>query len=224
MLTATRQIGVSRKGQVTEAYAARKARITHQAYAAMKRGRLPLHDLSVQAVAQVCRMKAPNVYRYFAAPALDRIRTCLSVAGTKELTACVQGVLDTSKGDRGVLRAVAESYLQFAREAPEVYRLMFGTAIPEKLWGGEEVGGEGLFNAKLVLFKSLGEVARRARTAGQLPEHLTHLVWMVLHGIATMWIEKQPYLESFRMTGPALAESILTTLGGEGRGTTKRSE
>ena len=225
-MTAARKVGISRKGQGTSVYSTKKDEITQQAYAAMKRGRLRLHDLSVQAVAQVRGMKAPNVYRYFAAPALDRIRACLSVAGTKELTASVQGVLDTSKGDRRVLRAVAESYVQFAEGAPEVYRLMFGTAIPEKLWEAEEVGGEGLFDAKLALFQSLERVAQRARTAGQLPEHphQTHLLWMILHGVASMCIEKQLYHESFRMTWPELAVSILTRQGGEGPRTANRSK
>lgn len=215
-MTATRKLGISRKAQMTQ-----------QAYAAMKRGRLQLNDLSVQAVAQVCRMKAPNVYRYFGAPALDRIRACLSVAGTRELTASVQGVLDASKGDGSVLRAVAESYLQFARGAPEVYRLMFGTAIPEELWRGEEVGGEGLWEAKSTLYGVLGEVAQLARKSPERPEHrddlMAKLVWMILHGMATMWIEEQPPAESLGMTASKLAEWV-ESIFMLGRGTANSSQ
>ena len=37
---------------------------------------------------------------------------------------------------------------------------------------------------------------------------MAKLVWMILHGMATMWIEEQPPAESLGMTASKLAEWV----------------
>ncbi|WP_234053884.1 MULTISPECIES: TetR/AcrR family transcriptional regulator [unclassified Xanthobacter] len=93
------------------------------------------------------------------------------------------------------LRALSRAYVQFAREEPETYRLIFmEPGFAASALGGKDETGAAAFALLAGVFAELA-AARRLR-AGAQPESLATGLWVLLHGLASLKITCSAFLSA----------------------------
>lgn len=159
--------------------------------------------ISLRALARQLDVSAPALYRHFA----DRnsLLAELAVTGFEALRA---RLLEVDQGEpRRALIDIGLVYVDFARDEPNLYRLMFGGRILPR---GEHPR---LDQAGDAAFQVLEDTIARAQQAGYLkPVSLSLLAaaaWSLVHGLALLTIDG--HLPAAR-TESQLTEGVLTLL------------
>lgn len=85
------------------------------------------------------------------------------------------------------LKAMGRVYIRFALDNPEMYSLMFIQEAPidflDETCDEEWTEGKATFN---VLQSTVGECVASGRFAGHNVEHLSYLVWSIVHGLCSL--------------------------------------
>jgi AcrR family transcriptional regulator len=107
------------------------------------------------------------------------IAAALALDGFAELGSAIRERRGSARTARSVLMRLAEAYLDFAEQNPELYRIMF--AAPTTLIFADDSSPEPLRAAFAEVVASVEPIAD-----GDHPETLAEVVWSSLHGLATL--------------------------------------
>lgn len=133
-------------------------------------------ELSMQAVAEAVRVRAPSLYKRF--PSRDALLDAVALGVLAELGAKMERV---AKGREGVsaLEAMARGYRDFAKRSPHLYRLLFT----------KRVESADLDRARASSVRPVIEVLSQVVTdpADLLPA--ARMLTAFLHGFVTMEID-----------------------------------
>ena len=160
--------------------------------------------VSIRSVSAAVGVSPPAIYRHFT----DKDELLLAVcekafAGFDER---VQAAAGNESDPLLALRRLGEAYIQFAREHPEHYRILFLKHPGEAGRRGAERGG----GTGLVAFSHLVEAVARCIQAGRLPEQdparAALVLWAAVHGLASLLI-LMPYFP-----WPSVPELVQTHL------------
>lgn len=119
----------------------------------------------------------PVLYSHFAGK--DAIVAAVAIDGFGELTTELRRVRADQPSPRAALRALAETYLDFARDRRALYDAMFVQPI-------EVTFADGTSPAELRAAFGEFRVALEPLAAGRDPDTLAEVVWSALHGLATL--------------------------------------
>lgn len=141
--------------------------------------------LSLRALARDTGVSQTAPYRHFADK--NALLASLAAEGYRRLTEATTGEADRQQDPLARLLCSGRGYIQFARQNPELYKLMFGPLVekPENYAELTEAGS--------VSFQSIMALVVGAAEAGLLvnepPMLLAMSVWSGVHGIASLWID-----------------------------------
>lgn len=119
----------------------------------------------MRTLAERLGMRAPSIYKHFSSK--EALEAVLISAGFEEQAALFRSALDTSQAP---VIAMGEAYREYARENPQLYRLMYDRALNRSLliWGTEDA-------AAAPIIEATGGDADLARAA-----------WAFAHGMAIL--------------------------------------
>nr|WP_296775603.1 TetR/AcrR family transcriptional regulator [Rhodococcus sp. (in: high G+C Gram-positive bacteria)] len=145
--------------------------------------------VTLRAVAREAGITAPSIYRHYAD--LDAVLRAVVDRAFDELEATLRAAY---VGDRATdrLRAVCTAYLSFAREQPNLYRVMFGVVWNAGDSGPEPTSEELDARAKLglrafeVLVTGIAECIEEGRSTSADPGTDAAALWVGLHGLSTL--------------------------------------
>jgi len=143
-----------------------------------------VEKLSLRALARDIGVSQTAPYRHF------KDKRCLLVelarSGFSELASRQQQATPTEFNLKALI-AVGMAYLQFAKEFPEQYKLMFGTKIENRC------EHEGLMASSMKSFEVILNLAIKGVECGFLidkdPGHLARCLWSNVHGLASLLID-----------------------------------
>jgi len=143
--------------------------------------------VTLRSIARRANISAPAIYRHFAD--VDAVMAAVAEDAFAELTASlIAGQATTPVGH---LRAVCEAYLSFAREKPQLYRVMFGgvwnaeialVTHPTEAERFRELG----MNAFGVLVEAIRLCVADGSSASDDPRRDAGALWAGLHGFAEL--------------------------------------
>ncbi|MGI9286494.1 MAG: TetR/AcrR family transcriptional regulator [Pseudomonadales bacterium] len=162
--------------------------LRHELLAAAKRDlrEKGKENLSLRALAREIGVSQTAPYRHFGdKPAL---LAALAAQGFTELTACTQQALKAAGHDpEAMLIGAGQTYVRYARDNPELFKLMFGPR-PEPQEGLEELG-----DARDQAFANISMIMRRGIEqqvfVQEDPVRLARAAWAMVHGLATLIID-----------------------------------
>ena len=143
-----------------------------------------VEKLSLRALARDIGVSQTAPYRHF------KDKRCLLVelarSGFSELASRQQQATPTEFNLKALI-AVGMAYLEFAKEFPEQYKLMFGTKIENRC------EHEGLMASSMKSFEVILNLAIKGVECGFLidrdPAHLARCLWSNVHGLASLLID-----------------------------------
>ncbi|WP_369069573.1 TetR/AcrR family transcriptional regulator [Kineococcus terrestris] len=143
--------------------------------------------VTLRAVARAAGISAPSIYRHF--EDVDAVLRAVVDEAFADLARRLREAAAGASTPVGRLVAVCEGYLDFAREQPQRYRLMFGGVWDASAGADEaqraERAGMGM-DAFAVLVERLAEcVEAGASTSADVPADAVAL-WVGLHGLADL--------------------------------------
>ncbi|MBB4929969.1 AcrR family transcriptional regulator [Lipingzhangella halophila] len=139
--------------------------------------------LSIREVARRAGVSPPAVYLHFEdKPAL--VRAALE-AQFAELVEHVGQALEGAGDPVAALRAGCRAYLRFARDHPGSYRMLFGAQQPADIGRGDlgSIPGRAAFGQLVAGIRACQDAGR---TPAGVPERDATLVWVGLHGLASL--------------------------------------
>ena len=143
-------------------------------------------SLNLRAVARVLGVTHPAAYRHFANK--EALLEAVAQEGFDELADALHKSVEGEKGLERTLYALADAYLNFALENPELTRVMFAL-IPAEA----RMKNERLYAASKRAYTALTTSVETLRGDTSTD---SAVVWALLHGLAKLTIEKQvPLLE-----------------------------
>ena len=143
-------------------------------------------SLNLRAVARVLGVTHPAAYRHFANK--EALLEAVAQEGFDELADALHKSVEGEKGLEPTLYALANTYLNFALENPELTRVMFAL-IP----ADTRMKNEKLYAASKRAYTAL---TTSVEALGGDTSTDSAVVWALLHGLAELTIEKQvPLLE-----------------------------
>ncbi|MEU1007698.1 TetR/AcrR family transcriptional regulator [Streptomyces sp. NPDC005890] len=149
--------------------------------------------------------------RYF--PTHRDLLSAIARRGFAELAGRAHAALEREAGGpRARVAALARTYLEFARERPGMYELMFRHDLLES---GES--GLGLRETSLPLFSLLADLIGAADPAADA-RRVAAALWANLHGIAQLWRWRSLQLALGDEDSGALLDTVLTAHLGSGDG------
>lgn len=143
--------------------------------------------VTLRAVARRAGVSAPSIYRHFAD--VDGIMTVVAEEAFDELVAVLTEAGDAKRASVDRLHAVCAAYLDFARERPELYRVMFGgvwnaaTALERHPDDEERLRSMGMATFD-PLVAALSACADEGTSASVDPGADAVTLWLGLHGLA----------------------------------------
>ncbi|MEU6595010.1 TetR/AcrR family transcriptional regulator [Streptomyces sp. NPDC046881] len=147
--------------------------------------------------------------RYF--PTHRELLSAIARRGFAELAGRAQATLEREAGGpRARVAALARTYLEFARERPGMYELMFRHDLLDS-------GQSGLRETSLPLFSLLAELIGAADPAADA-RRVAAALWANLHGIAQLWRWRSLQLALGDEDSGALLDAVLTAHLGPGDG------
>ena len=159
--------------------------------------------LSLRAAARRAKVSAMAPYRHFA----DKEALLAAVAehGFRQLTARFTAAAAAAPGPRAALAALGVAYVVFARDEPNLFKLMFGPAIETKS------AHPGLDEAGCTCFNALRQAVETARIldGDANTEDVSLACWSLVHGLASLIVDGRL---ADKDTGPT--EAIATRLTG----------
>lgn len=144
--------------------------------------------LSLRALARTLGVSQTAPYRHFADK--ESLLAELATAGFQELSRAMQAAMERSAPAPGsALQAAGISYVVFAVEHPEQYRLMFGTyRVDKKRYAALVDASRDARGVLLgVIERGLDSRAFRREPA----EILALAAWSIVHGLASLGIDGQ---------------------------------
>ena len=159
--------------------------------------------ISLRALAKRLGVSAPALYRHFSDR--DSLLAELAVTGFEALRARLRAVAP-SEPHRALID-IGRVYVSFARDEPNLYRLMFGgRVLPKGVHPRLDEAGRGAFQV-------LEDTVARGQSAGYLKPLplalMTAAAWSLVHGLAQLSIDG--HLPDTRAE-PLLTEGVLTLL------------
>ena len=142
-------------------------------------------QLSLRSLAREVGVSQTAPYRHF--PDKEALLAELSAGGHRQLTRCLASARDLPAPALEKLRQAGRNYLVFARENPDLYKLMFGSLLPDpdNYPSLREAGRES--------FATLVEIVAEGIAVGQLraidPGIAAMACWTSVHGIASLLID-----------------------------------
>ncbi len=133
--------------------------------------------VTTRRLADIIEYSQPVLYKHFSGK--DDIVRAVTVEGFVRLTAALREARRTAATPVGALRALAESYFDFASANPQLYDAMF--SMPVGLAFGRPDSPEPLVEAFAELRAVVAEVA-----AGRDVDTLSELTWGTLHGLVVL--------------------------------------
>ncbi len=142
--------------------------------------------LNLSELARSTGVSQPAVYRHFA----SKRALMMSVAqrGFEQLAEALQQATQLVQDDTfEIIRAIAEAYVAFALENPELVRLMFSLK--------ERVTEPALQNisktAAIPLFRLVEAAKYRDGLRNQDVEQTVRIIWATIHGLAVLLMDEQ---------------------------------
>lgn len=142
--------------------------------------------LSLREIARSCGVSQTAPYHYFRSK--EELLAAVAEEGFRRLSRCLLPVAARGGTAAERLTAGALAYVRFAVDNPAHYRVMFGPRVADpKVHAGLRVASESTYE----LFRSA--VAEGARELGSqaLGETFALTSWSMLHGVASLMIEKR---------------------------------
>lgn len=145
-----------------------------------------IENLSLRALAREIGVSQTAPYRHFGdKPAL---LAALAAQGFTELTACTRQALETAGDDsEAMLIGAGQTYVRYARDNPELFKLMFGPRL-EPQEEAEELG-----DAREQAFANISMIMQRGIEQQVFeqddPARLARAAWAMVHGLATLIID-----------------------------------
>jgi len=159
--------------------------------------------VTLREVARRIGIAAPSIYEHF--PNREAVVDAVVDDGFTQLRAAVGQAMDSQPDPLARLRAGCTAYLDFARQHPGQYRVLFGRR--RHLRGGPPgpaAAGAETFN---LLVTALRDCADAGRCASDDPYGDAITIWIALHGYATL----HPSLPAFTWPAPqAVMDRILS--------------
>ena len=157
-------------------------------------------SLNLRALARAVGVTHPAAYRHFADK--EALLETVAQEGFEELAdALHESIEESERGLEPSLHALANAYLNFALEHPELTRVMFAL-IPAET----RMQNDALYAASKRAYTAL--TASVEGLDGETPVD-SAVVWATLHGLATLTIEKQvPLLENPEKREEVVARAV----------------
>lgn len=167
--------------------------------------------LSLRAAARQAGVSQSAPYRHFSAK--EELLVAVGQRGFQKLKGELTRELESVKGHEERLKTVARSYVRFAQQNPNLFRLMFGPLM------GPDNGYESLDLHCQACFEILLTTIAEAQADGALKAGDTMLLgktaWALVHGIAHLALDGQLDLEQFGGLDPfvnMLSDNLLDGL------------
>ena len=146
-----------------------------------------VENLTVRAVGAKLRVSRSALYRHFS----DKQALLAAVAreGFRTFRLALAGAWERHGRGLAGFEAQGAAYLQFAREHPAHYRVMFGRFIESCAKDPEVV--EEAAGAFQVLVDALESLQREGLARKEDPQMLARFVWASVHGLAMLTIDGQ---------------------------------
>ena len=159
-----------------------------------------LHALTMRGIADAIDYAPASLYAHFESREALLAELCRD--GLAALRAALERDISGIREPRARLAALGTSYVRFAREHPDTYRLIFMEDAELTKGVFESIDSDDGARALGLISEPLGEL----RTSGELrksadPSALADLFWTIVHGIA-----------SLRLACPALPDTDDATL------------
>lgn len=132
--------------------------------------------VTVRKLAESIEYSQPVLYSHFAGK--DAIVAAVAEHGCEELAAISRELREAAPNPEAALTAVAQGYLDFARERPALYDAIFVMKVNLHFGPGAVAALQAAFGELMAVF---------APYAGdEDPETFTEVAWSSLHGLATL--------------------------------------
>ena len=156
-------------------------------------------SLNLRALARTVGVTHPAAYRHFADK--EALLETVAQEGFEELADALHASIEESeRGLEPSLHALANAYLNFALENPELTRVMFAL-IPVEA----RMKNESLYAASKRAYTALTQSVEGLESNTSVD---SAVVWAALHGLAKLTIEKQVAL----LTDPAKREEVVVRM------------
>ncbi|MEV0761199.1 TetR/AcrR family transcriptional regulator [Nocardia sp. NPDC050435] len=168
--------------------------------------------VSLRRVAREAGVSTGAPYHHFADRAA--LLAALSANGFERLGAALAAARATADTPLAALTALAEAYVQFSREQPAYFRLMFRPELsqPEK-HPDAAVAGEAAF---AVLADTVADCVAAGLVEPERADTVTVAWWGIAHGLASLWLDGQLAKRANLMhtTAPDLVQNIIQACTG----------
>jgi AcrR family transcriptional regulator len=166
--------------------------------------------VSIRAVADAVGVTPPSIYRHFADKDMLLLEVCQANFAT--FTTALEA-LPPETSPVGRLQQLGRAYMDYAREYPEHYRMMFMARyeLSAQQYAEEMVADGSSFR---LLLQTMEEVIASGVLRPELAErgalHLGILFWSVVHGLASLFVAKPglPWPDHDELVEDLLAVSI----------------
>jgi AcrR family transcriptional regulator len=144
--------------------------------------------LQLRAIARRVGVSQAAPYRHFSGR--EDLLATVATVGFERLRAFARAAADETGGDpMERMRALSTAYVRFAAKEPQLFRLMFGTEVPDKS------GHADLLEAAQSMFELIADAVAEAQAAGSVrvgdPLTMALLAWSTMHGLAQLLIDGQ---------------------------------
>jgi AcrR family transcriptional regulator len=161
-------------------------------------------SLNLSKLAQKIGVSQPAVYRHF--PNKQAIAISAAQRGFEQLAAALQKTTQNLASDSFEdIRAITQAYVEFARNHPEIARLMFSMK--------ERVTEPALQNASKAAAVPLFRIVEAAKCDDRLRnpdvEQSVRIIWATIHGLAMLLMDEQ--IPDVTRSPDALSEHIEAT-------------
>lgn len=160
--------------------------------------------LNLSKLAQKIGVSQPAVYRHF--PNKQALAISVAQRGFEQLTEALQKTTQKVENDafEGI-RAIAQAYVEFALNHPEIARLMF--SMKERVT--EPVLQNASKAAAVPLFRLVEAAKRCDSLRNNNVEQAVRIIWAAIHGLAMLLMDEQ--IPSVTQSPDALSEHIEAT-------------
>lgn len=154
-------------------------------------------SLTLRGIARATGVKAPSIYTHFAS--VDDIIAALRDRSFTQLESDVRAALATASEPRAALGAAAHAYVNFGWRHRARYRLMFAASGYAKH----------AVNTYLLVEETISGCRMGSEGADDDPHRDTFLLWVALHGIATL---EKPERSDLLRLGPLDRDAAIDQL------------
>lgn len=164
--------------------------------------------LTLRGVARAAGIAAPSIYPHFAGP--QAVTDAVLERSFTELEALVAAAMQAAPDPAAALLAGCGAYVRFGWDHRARYRLMFADSgfAPNAV------------NTFTLIENTIAECVRHGRSTSTDPHGDTFLLWVALHGIATLQKPARPdYLRLGPLDRPAAVQVLVRRLAGLDCGT-----